>query len=573
MFKNKLCILLAALALTGGCSDSPEFPRIVGNLENIDGSRISVFHLLAEKLSGWEANEDVHFLLVDPSSKNSYDFTGSIYHNTESGKTVFTCRLNLGATEIPDGTYFVSVAGEDIPDIGLRTVRFTDNIGTEEEMKTIDYSDLDGSGTQSDPYLISSQGDFLVLLSYLIDDPNHAYGRYFKQTRSFELPRRSQIIDGKVWAAVSFSGNYDGDGHRLLNLVYQGASDPVSDSGIGLFKDIYAATISNLPVTGALLTNTSSEVGIIAGSASGKCTLENISVEGTVMANGNHIGGFIGHSEDNLILRNVSFNSLALAGDEGSSGCVGALIGLHENGDLTIEGVSAPDHIFSLTGFENVGGLVGGIRAAGKRVSVRNAVVQHSVDTESAGVKIIHGSRNIGGLIGGISEIGSVSLSDCQVKAPVSGSVNTGGLAGSCASPSSLTVEKCVLSSVVSGEEAVGGFFGRIALASQGTIDFNGDDNASRLVLKSSAAAEVTGQESVGGLIGYLDGNTGRLTFGAKVEIAVNVNGSDRVGGALGYVASIDVRNTDNLNFSSPTMKVIASGHRAGAISISRRPL
>lgn len=567
MIKYKLYILLAVLSLVCGCSDNPELPRITGNLETIDGTRISIFHLLADKFSGWETGKDVRFLLVNPSSQNSFEFTGSITHNTEKGRKIFTCRANIGDTEIPDGTYFVTIFGEDLPDIGERTVRFVDNIGTEEDLKTIEYSDLDGSGTQTDPYLISSQGDFLILLSYLLDDNTHAYGKYFKQTRSFELPHRSQIIDGKVWAAVSFSGNYDGDGHRLLNLVYQGASDPSTDSGIGLFKDIYAAKISNLTISGALITNSCFNIGIIAGSAAGKCTLENIAIEGTIMSTGNNIGGLIGSSKDDLTLKNITLNSVTIAGNESISNCVGVLVGYHEDGNLSIDRVSTPDHIFSVTGFENVGGLIGCVHASGKNVSVRNAVIQHSIDSESAGVKIIHGRENVGGLIGYVSGADSLYFVDNQLKAPVTGTENVGGLAGYCSSILSVTLEKCVVSSVVSGEKRVGGLFGTLGLTSNGTVDFNGEDNSTRLVLKSSAAAEVSGSFDVGGIVGFLSGNSSKINFNSKVEIAINVSGQDNVGGAFGYIASADINKTDNLNFSSTTMKVMASQNFAGGVA------
>ena len=567
MIKNKLYILLAALSLAGGCSDNPDMPRLPGNIETVDGLRISIFHLLADKLSGWEISDDVRFLLVDPTSQNSFEFNGSIIHNTENGRNVFTCRVDIGDTEIPDGIYFVTISGENTPEIGERTVRFTNNIGTEEDVKTIEYSDLEGSGTQTDPYLISSQGDFLSLLSYLMDDPTHAYGKYFKQSRTFELPRRSQIIDGKVWAAVSFSGNYDGDGHRLLNLVYQGSSDPVTDSGIGLFKDIYASTISNLTITGALISNSCSHIGIIAGSASGNCTLENISVEGTIMADSDNIGGLIGYSKDNLTLKSITLNSLTVAGNESSSKSTGALVGCHENGNLSIDGVSTPDHIFSVTGVDNIGGLVGNVKASGKYVEIRNALLQHSVDNESAGVKIIHGQKNTGGLIGNISDVEKVSFINNQLKAPVSGADNTGGLSGCATNISSVTVEKCVISSIVAGNSNVGGLFGELGLTSDGTLDFNGADNATRLVLKSSAAAEVSGTTNVGGLVGTFSGHTSTINVNSKVEIALNISGLDNIGGAFGCISGTDINNVDNLNFSSTTMKVMATMNCAGGVA------
>ena len=285
------------------------------------------------------------------------------------------------------------------------------------------------------------------------------------------------------------------------------------------------------------------------------------------MAEGDNIGGLIGHSKDNLTLKGITLNSLTVAGNESSSNSTGGLVGCHENGNLSIDGVSTPDHIFSVTGVENVGGLAGNVKASGRDVDIRNVVLQHSVDNESAGVKIIHGRKNTGGLIGSISDAEKISFTNNQLKAPVNGSDTTGGLAGSATNISTAAVETCVISSIVAGDNNVGGLFGELRLKSNGTLDFNGDDNATRLVLKSSAAAEISGNMNVGGLMGTFSGNTSKINVNSKEEIALNISGLDNIGGSFGYISGTDVNNADNLNFSSTTMKVMATMNCAGGVA------
>ncbi len=548
------------------CSDNDEPKPYPGNLEEVDGNVFTTFHLRDHNSTPWEKNENVDFLLVNPGDQVSFEFKGSIVFNSADKKRLLTCRVAIGDTVIPDGIYFVSLHGENLPDIGVRRVKFVNNIGTEDESKDMDYSDLEGSGTEADPYLISSPGDFLVMLSYLLEDPSHAYGRYFRQTRPIELPHRSQVIDGRMWAAASFSGNYDGGGYRLHNLVYQGASDPQADSGVGLFKDIYSARISNVVISSALISNACSDIGLIAGRASGNCLLENISVDGNIIASGSNLGGLTGNSKDNMTMRNITVNSLTISTDAASGACVGMLMGYHEGGDVTIDGVSTPDHVFSLAGANNVGGLVGKIHSPNKTVSISDAVIQHSVDNESATVKIIHGATNVGGLVGHLSNIGTLKLVNNQVKAPVKGDSNVGGMAGYCSQPGRVTVERCLLTSVVSGGESVGGLFGYINMGSHGVMEFTGADNSTRLIVKSSAAADVTGNMNVGGLIGYIDGHSGKINVNSRVEIALNVSGLDRVGGAVGSAKSVELASADHLNFSSPTMKVTATDKCAGGL-------
>ncbi|MDE6692840.1 MAG: hypothetical protein K2K05_05585, partial [Muribaculaceae bacterium] len=325
-------------------------------------------------------------------------------------------------------------------------------------------------------------------------------------------------------------------------------------------------TVSNASISHALISNAVSDVGLLAGRASGSCRISDVTISGNIVASGSNLGGLIGSSAGSLTIKNITVNSLTISTNPASGACLGMLVGYHEQGDLTIDGISTPDHIFSLSGANNVGGAVGKVYAPGKSVSISNAMIQHSVDNESSNIKIIHGATNVGGLVGHLSEIGHLSLVNNQVKAPVRGDSNVGGLAGYCGTPSKATIERCSLSSVVNGGENIGGFFGHVCLASHGTMEFAGADNGSRLVVKSSAAAEVTGDMNVGGLIGYLDGHSGKVNIASRVEIALNVTALDRVGGAVGSAKNVELASADRLNFSSATMKVTATEKCAGGV-------
>ncbi len=569
MVKHKLFFLMALMILLAGCHEDHEsfFKGDEGNIENVNGTRFSVFHLLSSGNYNWNSQRDVTFELVDPVTRQNFTFSGSLLNSEEGKRDLITCRLKIGETEIPNGTYYLRIEGDDIPEIGLRVVRFSDNIGVEEEMQSMDYSDLEGSGTEADPYLISSQGDFLIMLSYLQDDPNHAYGRYFKQTRPLELPHRSQVIDGAVWASVSFSGHYDGGGFRLNNLAYQGASDSDKDSDIGLFRDIYCATISNLTLTNALITHAASNVGLIAATASGSCRIENVSIEGSIIAGGQNIGGLVGLVDGDLHLDNISIGTLSISESETAASNVGCLIGAFKGGSLSITGVTTPTHIFSLSGQTNVGGLVGIVSdlPSGATVDIKNITLEHSIDQETSDTKIVVGDVYVGGLIGMMSNVGTTRLSTVSLKCPVKGRQDVGAVFGHVAGQSDMQIDGCVLSSMVKGEMSVGGFFGYLSFRdSNGLLTFKG--KPSRYIVKSSAAAGVSGQAHTGGLAGYLDGNHGKIRFDTPLELAVNITGSEEVGGAIGFMNLVDEFKTTGLNFSSSTMRVEATGANAGGV-------
>lgn len=564
-----MMMIISLLALATACSDDSFDPYgREGSLEFDNGTTYSVLHLNVP--GDWTAEDfsSLHFLLECPARRQSFAFEG--HGSTESatrahGGGTFTCRMDIGDTMIPDGEYYLTVSGTDFPHIGLRRIRFSANVGSEVQSSPMSYDDLEGSGTETDPYLINDDGDFLTLLWYLEEDPDHAYGRWFRQTDSFTVPRRSQMIDGHVWAPVVFSGHYDGGGNTLHDLTYQGASDKSSDNGVGLFRELYSASVSNLGFSNALLLNVCDSVGIVAGAASGNCTLENISVSGTVTGSGQNIGGLVGISDGSLTLRGISVGSLAVSCTETGSSFTGLLVGRHSGADLTVEKVSTPGHIFSVTGGDHVGGIVGCSETSGD-VSFRDITLEHSVDHESSSVKVVYGGgKYTGGLAGSLLLKGQAEVRNVTIKAPVRGAQDVGALVGH-ADVSDMTVEKTLLASVVKGSVSVGGFFGYLGLQ-PGRLTFTGPDNSTRYVVKSSADAEVDGEQYVGALAGYYDSTDGVFDFKGKVEIAVNVHGKSDVGGVFGYAHRLTAFNPYDINFSSTSMRVEASDTNAGGIA------
>lgn len=569
---SKIYALAASLLiLLGGCSDDtpiPE-PRPGGSIENVDGTRVTILHLSLAGNEGWNPVNDATFRLIDPVNRHTFDFTGALLHDPDiqvlGNRGAATCRIAIGAEDIPDGTYYISVSGEGVPSLGTRLVRFSSNIGTEEADSPMDYEDLEGGGTIDNPYLINDAGDFLTLLWYLDEDPTHACGRYFRQTSSFEVPRRSQIIDGHIWMPVTFSGNYNGGGYELQSLTYQGASDPQADSNVGLFKELYSATVENLSMTGALIINASSNVGIVAGKCSGSNYFTNITLGGTVMASGDNIGGLAGEVNGHVSIKGITLKSLVVSGNDSQGGNVGGIVGSFSDGSFRLDGLSTPDHIFSITGHDNVGGLAGRM-ATNVNIELSDITLEHSVDRESSGVKVIYGSGlYTGGLIGCAIGGNPIMFDNISIKAPVRGKQDVAALTGHADNITNINVSSTVLSSVVSGGLTTGGFFGYLKLAgSNSKLTFGGPAGSNRFIIKSSAAADVEGDTHTGGLIGYLAGNKGKVQFDSRVEMAVNVSGKEETGGAVGYMADTDGFDLEGINFSSRTMRVTSSGSYAG---------
>lgn len=571
---KKYTYLLFALLLStaAGCSEKIELPDTDGFIEVANGERVTVMHLTAGNIvntADWASERNVQYVLENPAKRLTFSLEGTARHDGRAvalhTQGALCCRIVLSDTDIPDGEYYLRVIGDNIPDIGLRRVRFSNNVGAEIEAETMQYTDLTGDGTAESPYLINDDGDFATLLWYLQEDPDHAYGKYFRQTSSFDVPPRSMIIDGKVWAPMSFAGTYDGGGNSLGSLHYQGASDPVADKCVGLFSDLYSATVRNLTFSNAMILNGTDSVGILAGRASGICTFENITASGTVIASGKAVGGLVGGTDGTAVFSNITLKSLVVQGSESTTAGAGLMLGCHTGQTLTVEHVTAPDHIFNVSGCNRVGGIAGEVRC--QEAHVKNITLEHSVDQESHSVKVVYGTGSyIGGLFGYFEVSGTSDITMCSVKAPVRGNQDIGGVIGH-ARVANLTLTQVMLSSVVDGGATVGGFFGYLGFPdSGGKMTFGGADNSSRYVVKSSADAAVSGTTYVGGAVGYFDSNHGEMVFNGKVEIAVNVSGTDYVGGAFGFARYLKNFNPYNFNFSSTTMRVKASNNGAGGV-------
>ena len=171
-----------------------------------------------------------------------------------------------------------------------------------------------GTGTQQDPWLITSQADLIALAEFLnsgnaetFDAENagigNCHGYYFKQTADIDLT-------GVSWEPIGYSGsyyfagNYNGDGHSIINPVSTGKVDPEGFATAGIFGWVAFGSVENLHVKNANFVatgqNNYSYVGGIAGVCYGSsiknCSVENSSLESRRNNNNNCAGSIVGYS-------------------------------------------------------------------------------------------------------------------------------------------------------------------------------------------------------------------------------------------------------------------------------------
>ena len=184
-----------------------------------------------------------------------------------------------------------------------------------------------GTGTQEDPWLITSQGDLIALAEFLNsgkaeefdagnNDIGNCHGYYFKQTADIDLT-------GVAWEPIGYSGsyyfagNYDGYGHSITNAVSTGKVDPEGYATAGIFGWVAFGSVKNLHVKNANFVATGqnkySYVGGIAGVCYGSsiknCSVVDSSLESKRNNNNNCAGSIVGYSTGGTFERCAAENN------------------------------------------------------------------------------------------------------------------------------------------------------------------------------------------------------------------------------------------------------------------------
>lgn len=202
-----------------------------------------------------------------------------------------------------------------------------------------------GSGTQDDPWLISTAADLKALADY-INSGNAAdcdadadvcggignfHGYYFKQTADIDL-------QGAAWdpigysdnAGACFSGHYDGGNHVIRNAVSSGITDNGYTSA-GIFGFVWNGSVSNLHIENVTFSAAGDGDYAFAGGLAGtayaskitNCSVSNSKISSTATYNSNNCaGGLVGYSAGSSFSK-CSVNNNVIASMAYSGGFVG----------------------------------------------------------------------------------------------------------------------------------------------------------------------------------------------------------------------------------------------------------
>ena len=323
-----------------------------------------------------------------------------------------------------------------------------------------------GSGTEDDPYLISSAEE-LAGLAYMTNiSTSTTYNSsnvYYRQTADIDVSAYWwDSIGTSTSSTYYFQGHYDGDGHTVSG-VFTKAGSGSNYSYQGLFGYVYGASstnraeISNVGVIDSNIQGYQYVAGI-AGRAY-YTNITNCYNTSSVTGSASYVGGVVGFNYQATVEN--SYNTGLVTGTQYVGGVVGdnysssTVSNSYNTGDVTASS-------------ERVGGIVGR--------NYSSSTVSNSYNTgEVTGISYVGGvvgynynradvynSFNTGSVTGNVDYVGGVVGYNLSSTSTVSNSYNTGSVTGSSyvggvvGRNSSSTITKCYFGGDYTGSYGIG---------------------------------------------------------------------------------------------------------------------
>lgn len=388
----------------------------------------------------------------------------------------------------------------------------------------VDSSSLQGSGTEADPYQIST-ADQLRHYGKLINEDDAYANACYILTADIDL-------EGKSWApmgtdAHSFGGVFDGSHYTVRNFKIQDNSRDV-----GFFGRV-TGTVRNLTIANAKIStkNDSAPVGGLVGELWGG-TLENCHTTSDVTVTGYYqIGGICGSASDKAALRDLT-NGAAVSG-VGNISCAGGIAG---RAACLVERCV------------NTGAVASEADAGGIAETMNGG----AVDCVNEGS--VTGAKYAGGIVGHFSD-GALNHSENNAAVELLRCVNSGSIsagwdgAGIAVSCRTGKLTDCANSGAVTAGYNCGGIFAYFQISSFGGA-------CEEFVVSGCANSGAVTNNSGDAL--YHAGGIGGLVYGEKTRIVIeNCANSGEVqtlgcaGGILGWGEVVDIRLQNCANSGS----------------------
>jgi hypothetical protein len=296
----------------------------------------------------------------------------------------------------------------------------------------VNASNLDGSGTDADPYVITNVSELQAMEDDL--NANYTLGNDINASATARA-NGGQGFDpigaqtGRNAFDDSFLGTFDGNGHTIHALTV----DRPEIANIGLFARTASASMKDVHLRGVDIAG-NENVGALAGISTAGSVVQNVSATGSVTGS-DTVGGLLGFNGifEPATVRNSSagvavdssrkaggliadnngtVQNVSASGPVNGETFVGGLVGIHTGGTIEVAYANG-----SVTGSGPVGGLIGGSEG------------EATVRTVFATGAVTGSGSEIGGLIGEHEDNSSVR--NAYATGSVNGEQKVGGLVGS----------------------------------------------------------------------------------------------------------------------------------------------
>ena len=439
--------VLSALLLLTGCAKEPVIPQAKphdepASLEVTPASITLAGHngsavLEVKASAAWTATPSETWLSVSPASGNG------------DGQVTVTAAEYPGRSKVRDGKILFA-AGDLKKEVKLSQNSFeTDFSG--------------GSGTESDPYLISCTED-LVSLSERTNgsDAVRFAAAHYRQTVDIDLAGAAFTPLCQENEKLAFSGTYDGDAHKISHMtvhtpsVKKATAFIARANGATIRKinfeqaDIDAGYVYSGTVVGQADNTTVSDIAVsgqfrqyvsglqvvkeanegFSGAIAGwvkNSTFENCVMDGNVTIYGKYSGGLIGVVENSTVrgCKLLKGNTVNIFYHWN-----GGLFGVVRGASSLISGCSFEGNLTA------VGYIQGGIAGQVEGGRVENCVTGSYA---SLGCD----KQFVGGIAGTLVPVDPIVVDHCAMYGTIKGQYAVGGIAGYCGflTPASVKIE------------------------------------------------------------------------------------------------------------------------------------
>lgn len=392
---------------------------------------------------------------------------------------------------------------------------------------------LEGAGTESDPYRLSTTRDLLAMKPALV----HGQMIYFKLMNDIDMSSIENWDPLNPDSPYDLGIVFDGGGHSLKNLkskektyssffgVLYGKCHNVkfvdaeivsaSNSGAGIIGGYIGtggkpAIVSEVEASGIITCNGKGQsVGGLGGNAR-EATIENCTVNVTVsnpMGDGSNrtaTGGVVGKTIDSAVkIKNCIVRGVVEITKGINNTYTGGIVGWQSAAGAEITGCEVYATVKSAG--ERVGGIVGhyqgGTLSGCKFYGEVNAATQYAggiagiTSSESVIENCLSSGKivcknYVGGIVG-MNE-NTLAVRRCESSSTINCSDNVGGILGISKNDKVATIEDCVFSGNMTAGQRVGGIVGDLVKGSS--------------VRRCYVSGTITGWCGVGGIVGRAGG-------------------------------------------------------------------